>query len=437
MLQVKIEKLVAGGRGLARLDDGMVALIPNVIPGELVEITPVKKHKKLMEADLVRVIEPSPHRVEPQCRHYNSCGGCDLQHIEYGRQVEYKNDILSEQLVRSKVFSADQLARIEAPLPAPFPFNYRQRVRYHVSDGEYGFFRHHSHELKPVDSCPLAHPALNDVLDTLSDNTNFLSLLTDTKEFELQLSPVDKEIIIVFHRSRKTRKAEIKKARILITETKLNAVLVKIPGQALQTFTEEGQGPARISFKYPLAQTKELAMQLEAGGFCQVNLDQNLQLIDHLLAWVSASQNDSVLDLFCGMGNFSIPLATMAGKVMGMDLQRSAIRSAKKNASINKLDNCTFAQSYSVKGIKELAGSDHSFGLLLLDPPRSGCAEVIPHIPSLKPDRIIYISCDPATLCRDLTNLQQKGYLVDKVKMFDMFPQTHHMETMVLLSASS
>jgi 23S rRNA (uracil1939-C5)-methyltransferase len=177
-----------------------------------------------------------------------------------------------------------------------------------------------------------------------------------------------------------------------------------------------------------------VSLAVEPGGFYQVNQEQNEQLITLLLDWAAVGREQRVLDLFCGVGNFSLPLARKASQVTGMDLQGSAIRSAKRNASLNMLDNVDFTKMDAAAGARFLAGQGEHFDLLLLDPPRTGCREVLPQVAALAPETIIYISCDPATLARDLGDLLALGYGIKKMRLFDMFPQTSHLETMVLLS---
>jgi 23S rRNA (uracil1939-C5)-methyltransferase len=188
-----------------------------------------------------------------------------------------------------------------------------------------------------------------------------------------------------------------------------------------------------LYFSHAVPGGESLRMTIEPGGFCQVNADQNEKLVALVIEWAKLDLRHKVLDLFCGMGNFSLPLARQVKSVIGMDLQRSAIRSAKRNAGINGIANCTFSQNSAFAGAKSLAAAGEKFDIALLDPPRQGCAEVIPYLPQIGVSQIIYISCDPATLCRDLVLLDREGYEVEKMKMVDMFPQTHHLETIVSL----
>ncbi|MBA3002939.1 MAG: methyltransferase domain-containing protein [Desulfurivibrio sp.] len=177
-----------------------------------------------------------------------------------------------------------------------------------------------------------------------------------------------------------------------------------------------------------------LTLGLEPGGFCQVNLGQNENCIRLLLEWTREMKPGKALDLFCGMGNFSLPLAMQGWEVTGMDMQRSTIRSGVRNAATAGLaDHCQFSQESATKAARRLLVEKTPFDCLLLDPPRSGCAEIIPLLPGLNAKQIIYISCDPATLARDLVGLTKTGYRLVEARLVDMFPQTAHQETMVRL----
>ena len=164
-----------------------------------------------------------------------------------------------------------------------------------------------------------------------------------------------------------------------------------------------------------------------------MNLEQNQNMIHRVLEWAALEGGERVLDLYCGMGNFSLPLAGVAGEVVGMDAHGASIRSAGRNAHLNNMRNCRFEKSSALAGAKRLAAGKAAFDLVLLDPPREGCAKILPYIPQLGAERLIYISCDPATLARDLLRLVEYGYAITRLALVDMFPQTHHMEVMALL----
>ena len=171
----------------------------------------------------------------------------------------------------------------------------------------------------------------------------------------------------------------------------------------------------------------------EVGGFCQVNLEQNQELIKTVLAYCNLKQDESVLDLFCGMGNFSIPLSYRAGSILGIEGQGSAIRSARKNSAAAGRDNTSFHKSPIHEYCRDLDAAGQQFDCIVADPPRQGVPGLAQNLAALTRKRLIYISCDPATLCRDLCNLLDQGFSINKIQPLDMFPQTHHIECVVLL----
>jgi len=435
-----IEKLVIGGSGLGHLPDGKVVLVPYVLPGEEVEVRPVSRKKNYVEARAVKVLQPSADRVNPPCPYFPQCGGCDFQHVRSASQADLKNRILLEQLERSGL-KQESSSFLLSPLPAPQPFHYRQRIRLHVGEnGELGFHRGQSHEVKAISACLLAGPLLNDVLDYLLNTSPFAKVSSLSTSLELLLSPAEDLVVILLHLSRKPRPSERKVLEeIAAGHGSIKHVVVAATGSGIADIfpgNKAADGQPLLNFSQAMPAGGSLRMTIEPGGFCQVNSEQNEQLIALVMEWAKVDLRHEVLDLFCGMGNFSLPLARQAQAVVGMDLQRSAIRSAKRNAEINDIVNCNFSQNSALAGAKSLAAGGEKFAVALLDPPRQGCAEILPYLPELGIARIIYVSCDPATLCRDLVLLAREGYEVEKMKMVDMFPQTHHLETIVSLRRS-
>jgi len=440
-VELAVDKVIKGGLGLGRLSDGQVVMVPHVLPGEVVRVRLRRQHKQYQEADLLEVLVPSEHRIPPTCPVYDTCGGCDFQHATYDEQLRLKNGILGETLCRAGLCREEELpALLGAPLASPKPFGYRQRIRLQVAQGVVGYFGRQSHSLVPVSRCPLAGEAINSALAELLKSRPFQNLMDLASAIELLENPVHNSVILLIHYTRKTRPAEHQTARLLCqTLPLLEAVIFSVEGQAKGPyFTERGEiqpSELRVEFSLPAELCGQpLTLGLEPGGFCQVNLGQNENCIKLLLDWTREMKPGQALDLFCGMGNFSLPLAMQGWDVTGMDMQRSTIRSAVRNAETAGLaDRCRFSQESAIKAARRLLAEKAIFDCLLLDPPRSGCAELIPLLSGLAARRIIYISCDPATLARDLIGLTQAGYRLAEVRLVDMFPQTAHQETMVRL----
>lgn len=438
-----IDKVVTGGHGLARLTSGMVVMVPFVLPGERVVVELGKVHKGFAEASLLEVLEPSPQRIDPPCPHYRACGGCHLQHGDYPAQLAMKQAILRDLLLRQGQWPEEAIASLCEPLlPSPTPWHYRQRIRLQVDDrGRMGFFATRSHEVIEIPACPLAKAELNQVLALLPRLPPFRALSSHAAAVELLLNPVAGKAVVIVHLKRKPRAADQQAAAAMAGACELvQAVWLAGAGFAMDGphggQDVAGQGAERIAFTLPteLVGGRLLLLGLEAGGFCQVNLAQNEGLVRQLLAWARVGEDQTVLDLFCGMGNFSLPLALAARRVVGSDLQRSSIRCAHANALANRLENCRFIRSEAVAACHQLRRENERFDLILLDPPRAGCREIIPLLPDLGAHTVIYISCDPATLVRDLRQLEETGFLLAKVRGVDMFPQTAHLESIALLT---
>lgn len=440
-MELTVDKVIKGGLGLGRLADGQVVMVPLVLPGEVVQVFPRHRHKQYLEADLLEVLQPSAQRVTPACPVYTACGGCDFQHAAYPEQLRLKNAILAETLCRAGLCREEELSGLlAAPLASPKTLGYRQRIRLQVTQGRAGYFGRQSHSLIPVSRCPLAGEAINSVFADLSASRQFQNLLTKASAIELLENPAHSSVILLIHYSRKTRPADQQAAlRLCQALPGLAAVIFIVEGQARgPCFTEKGEIPSgelSVEFSLPAELCgRPLALALEPGGFCQVNLAQNENCIGLLLEWTREMQPGRALDLFCGMGNFSLPLAMQGWEVTGMDRQRSTIRSAVRNAEAAGLaERCRFSQESATRAARRLLVEEETFTCLLLDPPRSGCAELIPLLPGFKARQIIYISCDPATLARDLAGITQAGYRLAEVRLVDMFPQTAHQETMVRL----
>lgn len=437
---VTIDKLVIGGRGLARLADGMVVMVDGVLPGEKVVLHPRRKRGGYAEADLVELIEASPLRVKAPCPHFGVCGGCDLQHVDPLQQATIKAEILRDHLLRGVLFDQDSLAAIwQDPLVSPRKFHYRQRIRMQVGGDfmpETGFCRHRSHNLEPVTHCLLAREEINSVLADMEGSEAMTQLLRQSSELELLFSPADQDVVLLLHFKRKPRPGDLKAAEAAVAQLKVRALLFDVEGHGLSgPIGVERAEDAFLHFLLPGLGLNgaDLKMTVEPGGFCQVNPEQNIQLVEQMLAWLGDEKPQRVLDCHCGMGNFSMPVAMVAKEVVGCDLQGAAIRSAKRNAALNGIENCRFEKQAASAMAAELIAAGQTFDCILLDPPRQGCADIVSMLPRLAPEWIIYISCDPATLLRDLAGFAEHGYPARRIRMADMFPQTAHMETIALL----
>lgn len=434
---VTIEKIIPGGLGLGRRDDGLVVMAAYTLPGEEVLVRPMQRKKNYLLAEVTDILKVSPDRTTPFCSHFGTCGGCDFQHINYEAQLRIKKELLLENMVQNGILSGTAaMSVIREPLPSPSRQGYRQRIRLQAVDGMTGFFKPSSHSIDPLASCPLAVATVNKTAEKFSFAATAGRLLGNVTNIEFLDNPDSTRVGCIVHMERKPRPAWLKQIKHIIDgidEIEFTIFMVEGHG-AVDISGRRCDSLPRLTFTLAdhIARTP-LQLGWEAGGFCQVNLEQNNNLIQAVLEYAASSSGKRILDLYCGMGNLTLPLARQCASIVGIEGQGSAIRSAIKNMETNTIDNCTFIKAAVPDGVKKLAGQGEHFDTIVLDPPRQGASDIIPLLPQLGATRIIYVSCDPATLGRDLAQLKAGGYHVTSILPVDMFPQNHHLETVVLL----
>ena len=424
-----IEKMVNGGYGLARKKDGQVLLLRNALPKEHLQYTITEKRKGTLFGCAQTILEPHQARISPPCPYFGECGGCDLQHASYDLQLEIKRAVLAE------LFSGVSES-IQPLIPSPRQFGYRQRIRLHTRNGKFGFLRFRSTEIIPIERCLLAHPHINSVLERVLPQEAFAKLCRISDEVEFLFNPADEQIRLLFHLQRKPRSTDCKTAEKLTTNTKLLAS-VYFTGE---TFAQIGPLSGNISTETSrlLSQTIQTpgsheltTLSWEVGGFCQVNLEQNSKLIE-CVGGNCDSEGEHLLDLYCGMGNFSIPLAHKFATIIGVEGQGASIRCARHNSSEANLSNIEYIKGAIHKVCQKLIAEGKIFETTIIDPPRQGIAGLPEMLTLLTTRKLIYISCDPATLARDTRNLIRNDFHLTHIQPFDMFPQTHHIETVVI-----
>lgn len=436
-----IEKIVNGGYGLGRIEDGRVILVHHTLPRETVRWKELQSHKGYSEATVTEILEASPQRLVPPCPHYGACGGCNLQHCSYAEQLRIKKGILVDLLHRNPNTALRQAVTLIAdPLPSPLPLGYRQRLRLQIDENiRPGFHRFHSHACVPLTSCLLARDELNQAFQQLTGHPALRQLLAITTEMELLLNPITARVIAVHHLSRRPRPADLKVAQTIVADL-FNFEEITLCGQGfLPIHTSahpEKEAPGTLSLTLPAFPGHTggpITLTWETGGFSQVNLEQNVRLIQTVLDFCQPGPQTSVLELFCGMGNFSIPLAQSAASLLGIEGQGASIRSARDNSTRAGLTNTCFEKSPIDQRCLSLCEEGRSFDCVVIDPPRQGAPGLASQLAALSRQRLVYISCDPATLCRDLGELINAGFILRQLQPVDMFPQTHHIETVALL----
>jgi 23S rRNA (uracil1939-C5)-methyltransferase len=441
---LRIAKTVNGGYGLAYLPSGQVVLARHALPGETVTVTIEESKKKLMLGKAAEILSPHPGRTIPPCPYYGECGGCDLQHCQYSTQLKTKKSILEDLLQRQPGLDLrDKSWPLREIIGSPQQFGYRQRIKLQLNDrSEFGFYRYRSHDVVVIKQCLLAAGEINLALKDLRAHPLTGKLKALAREVEIQLDPATQQTISIFHLRRKPRPADFKTAERLCKDI---AILESIffsgkgfplTGPCPRTGQDAGN---MLTCTYPgmPGGIPSLDYRWEVGGFFQVNTGQNSNLITTVVALADIHSDDRVLDLFCGMGNFSISLAFLAKDLMGIEGQGSAIRSARANASQAGLKNTVFRKENVHTSCRKLVEQGESFDVVVIDPPREGVPDLAELLFKLVEKRLVYVSCDPATLCRDLAGLTGAGFHVGVIQPVDMFPQTHHLETIVCLTKPS
>jgi 23S rRNA (uracil1939-C5)-methyltransferase len=425
-VKLRIEKPVYGGSGLARAD-GKAVFVPFTLPGEEVEAIITQDKGGFAKADLQSVIEPSPARVQPPCPYFGRCGGCHYQHAAYSAQVEMKLAILRESLDRAHLRDLPEIHAITAE-----PFGYRNRIRLHAQKNPFslGYKFRNSHDILSVDSCPIAAPMLQRALQTLNKEGAGLQLATFVTEVELFTDPAQSVLLVSLWTDRPV--AAVKQ---LFEETSLSLrqLLPEVQGVGLFE-AEKGRAPGRLlahagseSLFYAGADSK---YRVSLCTFFQVNRF----LVDPLVRLVTDGETGAIAwDLYAGVGFFSVPLGQSFSSVVAVESSPSAVSDLRENLRGTKH---LIVAANTAAFLRQAATQRHPTPeLVVVDPPRFGLGpEVTAALRKIRPRKITYVSCDAATLSRDLAALVQFGYRLNQMHLLDLFPQTFHLESVTHLS---
>jgi 23S rRNA (uracil1939-C5)-methyltransferase len=368
------------------------------------------------------------------------CGGCDLQHAAYPAQLAIKGQILSESLLRARLdLPADQPG---PALPSPAAFHYRHRVRLHLDQsGQLGFHQNGSNAVVPIQRCLLATEPINRALAALADVDWPERLKEQVAAIELINSPADDRVVLVLQ-PRLPHPSTAARAADLVDQISRANLADSVFLQTEQPGRGRANGSAEAT---QAAESATLAQDFTVQGhayqlrwdhrcFFQVNALQNPRMIEMALDLLSPhAKSCTALDLFCGMGNFSIPLGLCGAQITGVEHNRMSIHWAERNGSAASLATARFIAAGVEQQLKALVEGKARFDCILLDPPRQGLGKAAALLPQLAPERIVSISCDPATHARDLALITQAGYRLTRISGVDMFPQTHHIESVALL----
>jgi 23S rRNA (uracil1939-C5)-methyltransferase len=422
-----VERLVAGGDGFLRAPDGRAAFVPGGLPGDRIRPERVEDRRQHWRVQAWELAEPSPDRIEPLCPVSAACGGCDWMTLARPAQIRWKSEVLRESLRRIGQFPDAEIPA-EIPVHAAAAEGWRCRVRFHVDEsGRVGFFARGSHELVEVPACLVADPridaalaTLRDVADKLGGARTFLGAFAEVEARAGDAGAESSAVLLDFL----PRSAPSEPARMLLAELSARGLRVAVAGLAPRGFA-------------PLAPQRWLLpggtgtrLSVPPGAFVQAHPAVNSLLVQAVLDGARAHAATSFLDLYCGCGNFALPLAASGIPGAGVEGEPAAVEAARQAAA--EASGAPLAVEFFhapvATALAELRAGGRSFDLVILDPPRSGAREALPGLLALEPRLVACVSCDPATWARDLRTLREGGWRLISVVGFDMFPHTHHVE---------
>lgn len=424
-MKVKIDSMAFGGYGVARVDRKVI-FVPYTVTGDEVWIEITEEKKRYSIGKLVRIAEPSSQRVDPLCPYFGVCGGCQWQHINPSIHGELKRTILIETL--KQLGKLDPMPPVDL-IPSPKPYGYRVRVQLKVRGKKIGYYQEGSHRIVDISHCPISHPLINRIIPILRDQQDLFSSL---EELEINVSPQEEKGILLFHPhfppSNNQRFEQFAK-QFLQDQSVLQGIAISGKREWISI------GNPSLSFKVPFPESEKnrcLLFRISPGSFSQVNLEQNEKLIQSVVEVSGAMKGERLLDLYAGVGNFTLPLAMGSEEVWGIEENKVAIKDGRFNAERNGIQNARF-----IEGAVEEVLKDWNKGRpdqVILDPPRTGCKKSVDLIAGLRTKKIIYVSCKPTTFTRDLRLFTERGYSLERLRLIDMFPQTFHMEVVGLLT---
>ncbi len=400
---VKIERLAYGGDALGRLPDGRVVFVPYAIPGELVRLRVVDDKPRHANAALVEVLEPSPERVTPRCTHFSTCGGCHYQHLKYPAQLKAKTDILREQLER--IGGLRGIPDIEMHA-SPEPWYYRNTIQFHLTpEGKLGFQKARSNQPFAIRECHLPEEAINRIWPQIEAEP-----IPSLERVSLRVG-MDQEMMLI------------------LESTDPQAMEFSIEDLAVSIVQIGGYGNIILAGSdYIVVEVLGRQFKVSADSFFQVNRTQAQAMVKHIIDHLPITSEITVVDAYCGVGLFSAFLAPKVKRLVGIEISASACEDFSTN-----LDEFERVELYEAPVEDVLGSVDFNADMIILDPPRAGLgAKSVEGVLTQGAAHLVCISCDPATLARDGRQLAAGGYTLSSLALFDMFPQTYHIESISL-----
>ena len=417
---LEIQSLAYGPYGIGRVEN-QVLMVPATVPGDRINARVREQKGNYAVGEMLRLLEPSPLRQRPPCPYIHNCGGCPWQQVRYAPQLKAKEQSVADALKRIGKLEGFVLRPIIA---SPREYRYRRRIRFQCDQTKrMGFYRAFSHDLVVIDDCLIADEALNTVIQPLR---RWLSQLDTTVEHvEIVGGDDPQEVVAVGRVPGELTPGDDAVCAGLIDQAN------GIDGLVLHGDTwRKAWGGTAVSIR----SDDGICLKVEADVFTQVNAEGNQELLKVLLAAGEFDKNDRVLELYSGAGNFTLSVARRAREIVAVEGHRPAVESAKRSAQFNGIGNIHWICAPVSAAVERLAKQRERFSKIILDPPRAGARGIDRGLASLGAEKILYVSCNPATLARDLSALARRGYKLTMVQPIDLFPHTFHVETLAVMA---
>ncbi len=427
LVSAHIESLSHEGRGVAHID-GKVVFIDGALPGEQVEFKYVSERSKFDEGVAENVITANEQRIEPGCEYFGYCGGCSLQHMQAEAQLEHKQSVLLEQFTH---LGDVQPESVLPPLKG-LEFGYRHKarlaVKYVIKKEKVlvGFREKRSPFVANIDHCEVLHPAIGKKLSVLQQLIKGLSIYNQIPQIEVAVS--DNATALVIRHLEQFTEGDIGMLKAFEEEHQFKLYLQPAGYDSVHRLNDSDES----DLFYKLDEYG-ITIYYKPTDFTQINVDINQQMIKLTVELLESDKNDAILDLFCGVGNFTLPLSRRAKSVTGVEGDSELVQRAKNNADRNDIDNVEFYAADLANLNDSYKFMKNSYDKIILDPARTGAKEIISEINTTDVKRVVYISCNPATLARDAGILvNEKGFSLKKAGVMDMFPHTAHVESIAV-----